>query len=266
MISKLSTWSKTREKAIDAMGRALEDFHIEGLGQNVPFLAAVMDQARFRSGKLSTNYIKDEFPDGFHGVKPTAFQRDVMAAVATAMHRTITRRAAPELDRDHWIVVEGGEKRTVQVGEGTLEFLEQSRTLRLTDVDWRPGKPTFRGKLDGVPFTVAVKPAAEGFVIRHRAAQSHVLVLTPRSAELHEKLPPKKAADTSKMVLSPMPGLVVSIDVETGQEVKTGEVVAVLEAMKMQNIIRAEHDGKVKAVNAKAGDSVAADEVLVEFA
>jgi propionyl-CoA carboxylase alpha chain len=266
MISKLSTWAKTREKAIDAMGRALEDFHIEGLGQNVPFLAAVMDQPRFRSGKLSTNYIKDEFPEGFHGVKPTAFQRDVMAAVACAMHRTLTRRAAPGLDRDHWIVVEDGDKRTVKVGEGTLEFLEQGRTLRLTDVDWRPGKPTFSGKLDGVHFTVAVKPAAEGFVIRHRAAQANVLVLTPRSAELHEKLPPKKVADTSKMVLSPMPGLVVSIDVEAGQEVKTGEVVAVLEAMKMQNIIRAEHDGKVKAVNAKAGDSVAADEVLVEFA
>jgi propionyl-CoA carboxylase alpha chain len=266
MISKLSTWAKTREKAIDAMGRALEDFHIEGLGQNVPFLAAVMDQARFRSGKLSTNYIKDEFPDGFHGTKPTAFQRDVMAAVATAMHRTLTRRAAPELDRDHWIVVEGGDKRTVKVGDGTLEFLEQSRTLTLSEVNWRPGRPTFRGKLDGVPFTVQVKPAAEGFVIRHRAAQSNVLVLSPRSADLHEKLPPKKVADTSKMVLSPMPGLVVSIDVETGQDVKTGEVVAVLEAMKMQNIIRAEHDGKVKAVNAKAGDSVAADEVLVEFA
>src|SRR6201996_5580628 len=99
MISKLSTWAVTREGAIDAMGRALEDFHVEGLGQNIPFLAAVMDQERFRSGKLSTNYIKDEFPDGFHGTTPTGFQRDVMAAVACAMHRVLTARSAPQLMR-----------------------------------------------------------------------------------------------------------------------------------------------------------------------
>jgi len=269
MISKLSTWAKTREAAIDAMGRALEDFHIEGLGQNVPFLAAVMDQDRFRSGKLSTNYIKDEFPEGFHGAQPTSFQRDVMAAVGCAMHRTIAGRASRGTLRDDWIVVENGERRGVRVSNGAGAFsvtFDDGRTLKLEGVDWRPGKPTFKGSLDGTAFTVQVKPAAEGFDIRHRAAQARVLVLSARSAELHEKLPPKKAADTSKMVLSPMPGLVVTLDVTPGQEVRTGEAVAVIEAMKMQNIIRAERDGVVKAVNAKAGDSVAADEVLVEFA
>jgi propionyl-CoA carboxylase alpha chain len=270
MISKLSTWAPTRLAAIDAMGRALEDFHIEGLGQNVPFLAAVMDQERFRSGQLSTNYIKDEFPDGFHGTAPTDFQRDLMAAAACAMHRTFTKRAAPQLMREEWIVIENGERRAVRVTNGdagfAVEFLGEGRSLRLDDIAWRPGKPTFSGVLDGRPFTAQVKPAAEGFTIRHRAAQAHVLVLTPRSAELHEKLPPKTAADTSKMVLSPMPGLVVTLDVALGQEVRAGEAVAVIEAMKMQNIIRAERDGVVKAVNAKAGDSVAADEVLVEFA
>jgi propionyl-CoA carboxylase alpha chain len=270
MISKLSTWAPTRLAAIDVMGRALEDFHIEGLGQNVPFLAAVMDQERFRSGMLSTNYIKDEFPDGFHGAASTEFQRDVMAAVALAMHRTLTRRAAPQLLRDEWVVVENGERRPVRVtnggGEFTVEFLGDGRKLKLEQIDWRPGKPVFAGVLDGVPFSVHAQPAAEGFKIRHRAATAHVLVLTERSAELHERLPPKQAADTSKMVLSPMPGLVVSLDVVPGAEVRSGEVVAIIEAMKMQNIIRAERDGVVKAVNAKAGDSVAADEVLVEFA
>ena len=273
MISKLSTWAKTRDGAIDAMGRALEDFHIEGLGQNIPFLAAVMDQPRFRSGKLSTNYIKDEFPDGFQGLPPSDAQRDLIAAVALSMHRTLLARAAPDQLRQDWIVVVGHEKRQVRVsgpayknGGGGLVIESEGRKLHLEDVRWRPGQPSFRGSLDGREFTATVKPAPEGFVIRHRATSLHVLVLTPRTAELHEKLPPKVAADTSKFVLSPMPGLVVTLDVAVGQQVRTGEAVAVIEAMKMQNIIRAERDGVVKAVNAAAGDSVAADEVLVEFA
>ncbi|HEX5263726.1 MAG TPA: biotin/lipoyl-containing protein, partial [Phenylobacterium sp.] len=230
---------------------------------------AVMDQARFRSGKLSTNYIKDEFPEGFWGAAPTSFQRDLMTAVACAMHRTITRRAAPELMRDDWVVIENGDKRLVRVTNGDalkIEFLDEGRTLTLEAIDWRPGRPVFKGVLDGQAFSAQVEPAPEGFRIRHRATSGKVLVLTPRSAELHERIPPKKAADTSKMVLSPMPGLVVTLDVAVGQLVRAGEAVAVIEAMKMQNIIRAERDGTVKAVNAKAGDSVAADEVLVEFA
>ncbi|HQT53078.1 MAG TPA: acetyl/propionyl/methylcrotonyl-CoA carboxylase subunit alpha [Phenylobacterium sp.] len=270
MISKLSTWAPTRLAAIDAMGRALEDFHIEGLGQNIPFLAAVMDQERFRSGQLSTNYIKDEFPEGFLGTLPTDWQRDLVSAVACAMHRIVTARSAPQLLRDEWIVIAGHDKRLVRLSNGgaayQVEYVNENRALTLTDVDWRPGKHVFRGVLDGRAFTVAVKPAAEGFVIRHRATTLNVLVLTPRSAELHEKLPPKTAADTSKMILSPMPGLVVTLDVIPGQLVRAGEAVCVVEAMKMQNIIRAERDGTVKTVGAKAGDSVAADEVLVEFA
>ena len=175
---------------------------------------------------------------------------------------------APDQLRTDWIVISGAKKLAMNATaiDGGLTISADGRKLRLEDIRWRPGQPVFRGNLDGVDFTVAVRPAAEGFVIRHRATTLRVLVLSPRSAELHEKLPPKKAADTSKMVLSPMPGLVVSIDVEAGQLVRTGEVVAVLEAMKMQNILRAERDGTVKAVNAKSGDSVAADEVLIEFA
>ena len=268
MISKLSTWAETRDGAIDAMGRALEDFHIEGLGQNIPFLAAVMDQPRFRSGKLSTNYIKDEFPEGFQGLPPSDDQRDLMSAVALAMHRAQLARAAPDQLRTDWVVVSGLKSLAMSASavDGGLTIQANGRRLRLEDIRWRPGQSVFRGNLDGRDFTVAVKPAAEGFVIRHRATTLRVLVLSPRSAELHQKLPPKKAADTSKMVLSPMPGLVVSVDVTEGQSVRTGEVVAVLEAMKMQNILRAERDGVVKAVSVKSGDSVAADEVLVEFA
>ena len=172
--------------------------------------------------------------------------------------------------RNDWYVLVGHDKRLVAIeGEGDdlrITLPQEKRTLVLEGVTWRPGKPLLKGLLDGRAFTVTVTPAAEGFIVRHRAARAKVLVLTPRSAELHEKLPEKQPADTSKMIISPMPGLVVSMDVAVGQEVKEGEVVCVIEAMKMQNIIRAELDGVVKAVSAKGGDSVAADEVLVEFA
>ena len=278
MISKLCAWAPTRAGAIAAMGRALEDFHIEGLGHNIPFLAAVMDQPRFQSGKISTNYIVDEFPDGFAGTEPTTFQTDVMTAAAAYMHRLLAARARKAggvglggpLVRADWVVVVGKAARPVRLIEDAggllIELPTEGRSLGLSAVNWRPGKALFRGEMDGVAFTVAVEAAAEGFVIRHRAAKARVLVLTPLSADMHARLPEKKAADTSKLVISPMPGLVVSIEAAAGQTVREGEVVCVIEAMKMQNIIRAEHDGVVKAVNAKAGDSVAADEVLVEFA
>ena len=139
------------------------------------------------------------------------------------------------------------------------------RFLRLSDIDWRPGLAQFRAVLDGVPFTAEVARVADGFSIRTRAARARVRVLSPAVAALYARLPEKVAADTSKLIQSPMPGLVVAIPVAVGQEVKTGETVAIIEAMKMQNILKAERDGVVKAVSAAAGDPVAADDVLVEF-
>ena len=277
MIAKLCTWGKDRIDAIDGMGRALEDFHIQGLGQNIPFLAAVMDHERFRSGKLATSFIADEFPEGFHGVSPTPFQVDAMTAAAAYMQLMVAARArragngiAGPLTRRHWVVSVGETRRpvTLSPSDGALdvELTDEGRSLALRDVKWRPGAPIFRGVLDGRAFALEAKPAAEGFVLRQRAATERVLVLTPLSAELHERLPKRPPADTSKMIISPMPGLVVAIEVKEGQEVKEGETVAIIEAMKKQNIIKAERDGTVKSVGAKAGDSVAADEVLVEFA
>jgi len=266
MISKLCTWGKTRLEAIDGMGRALEDFHIEGLGQNIPFLAAVMDQDRFRSA-AGHQLHRRRVPGRVDGATPTPRQVDLLTAAGVAMHRVLTRRAGGS-DRPDWVVLVGHDSRSVEVAvceEALTLTLDDGRALTLDGVDWRPGKALFRGRLDGGAFTVTVAPAAEGFVIRHRAAKAKVLVLSPRSAELHGKLPEKQPADTSKMIISPMPGLVVSMDVEVGQTVREGEVVCVIEAMKMQNIIRAEREGVVKLVSAKGGDSVAADEVLVEF-
>jgi propionyl-CoA carboxylase alpha chain len=277
MIAKLSTWSQTRLAAIDGMARALEDFHIEGPSHNIAFLAAVMDQDRYRSGVISTNYIPDEFPDGFHWIEPTPFQADVMTAAAAYMQRLLAARARGQANghagpatRAEWVVAIDKAKRPVALAdlEGGLAVAlpQEDRTLRLTGVRWRPGQPLFRGELDGRAFTITVEPAAEGFFIRHRAARARVLVLTPLSSAMHERLPEKKPPDTSKLIVSPMPGLVVSMEAVAGETMREGEVVCIIEAMKMQNIIRAEHDGMVKAVNAAAGDSVAADDVLVEFA
>ena len=277
MIAKLATWGPTRRQAIDVMAGALEDLHIEGLGHNAPFLSAVMDQGRFQEGRLSTGYIAEEFPEGFHGLAPSEAQLDLMTATALAMQRVQVRRngvAHPVLKaarpRDEWVVVLGGRRRGVRLAQTApdlvVELLDEGRTLRLEEIDWKPGRPLFRARLEGAAFAAEVQPAAEGFLIRHRAARAHVLVLTPVSAELHGRLPPKKAADTTRLVVSPMPGLVVSVDIAAGQEVKTGETLCVIEAMKMQNIIRAEREGVISVLNVAAGDSVGADEVLAEFA
>ncbi len=271
MIAKLCAWAPTRGEAIDGMARALEDTHLTGLGHNVPFLAAVMEQDRFRSGKLSTSYIKDEFPDGFHGLAPDRRRQDVMIAAAVAMNEVLAEQAGDPSDRVDWVVMIDREPHGVTLGYDddealTLDLVGENRLLSLSDIDWRPGLGQFRAVLDDVPFTAEVARAADGFVIRSGAAKAKVRVLTPRVAELYARLPEKQAADTSKLVLSPMPGLVVSVPVAVGQDVKAGETVAIIEAMKMQNILKAERDGTVKAVGAKAGDPVAADDVLVEFA
>ena len=271
MIAKLSTHGPTREQAVQTMARALDDFLIEGVEHNLPFLSAVMDQERFREGRLTTGYIAEEFPEGFHGLAPTPEQADQLLAAAAFMHRLQSgRRSNGGKLRDEWIVAAGASKRLARLtpeGEALrIELLDEGRALILWEIDWRPGWPLFRARLDGRPFTVHAAPAAEGFRLRHRAVSQRMLVLTPRSAELHEKLPERQPADTSRLILSPMPGLVVSIAVEPGQAIKSGQTVAIVEAMKMQNIIRAERDGVVKAVGPKPGDSVAADEMLVEFA
>ena len=268
MIAKLCAWGETREAAIRGMARALEDTHLSGLGHNVPFLAAVMDQERFQSGVLTTNYIKDEFPDGFNGVDPTEAQVRRMIASAVAMNEVIAEQDGDPSERSEWTVLVGKTAYEVEVGYDEAEDLVviiNDEEVTLSEIDWRPGQAQFRAVLNDEAFTLEVKRAADGFDIRNRAAKARVRIVRPDIAALYAMLPEKVAADTSKLVLSPMPGLVVDIPVVEGQEVKSGETVAIIEAMKMQNILKAERDGKVKSVKFKAGDPVAADDVLVEF-
>jgi propionyl-CoA carboxylase alpha chain len=169
-----------------------------------------------------------------------------------------------------WVVLIDGQAHGVALGYDedealTLELAGEARALRLSDIDWRPGLAQFRAVLDDVAFTAEVARAPDGFTVRSGPARARVRVLSPRIADLYARLPEKQAADTSRLITSPMPGLVVSIAVAVGQQVRAGETVAIIEAMKMQNILKAERDGTVKAVSAKAGDPVAADDVLVEF-
>ena len=179
---------------------------------------------------------------------------------------TSGRLSPPETVREDWVVILDKSHYPIRLrfAEGRSE-IEIEGKVHVLETDWKPGTHLLEGTLDGNPFAVKFADRTEGYLFRHRGVALRALVCTPRSAELHAKLPEKEAADLSKLIMSPMPGLVVSMDVELGQEVKSGEAVCVVEAMKMQNIIRAEADGVVKAINVGAGDSVAADEIMVEF-
>lgn len=274
MIAKLVTHGKDRDQALDVQAEALDRFHIEGIQDNMPFCAAVMDESRFRSGDITTAYIKDEFPDGFQGTAPTKQQSIMLTVVSAYVHGVYVRRASqttgrmsPVEDlRENWVVILGEDyvPITLELGEGeaTVKIGKKSHTFV---TDWVPGQPLVEGVLDGHPIAVKVADRTEGYVVRHRGVNLTSLVCTPDVANMHKRLPEKEKPDLSKLIISPMPGLVVSVDVELGQSVQEGEAVCIVEAMKMQNIIRAEADGTVKTINVGAGDSVAADEIMLEF-
>ncbi|MEM6948103.1 MAG: biotin/lipoyl-containing protein, partial [Pseudomonadota bacterium] len=276
MIAKLVTHGATRDAALDTQAAALDRFHIEGIRDNIPFCATVMDEARFRSGDITTAYIKDEFPDGFAGVPATDFQRTLLICTAAFIHAVYSERAAlisgrlsaPTAPREDWVIIIGGENHPVHIArreDGAAVTLEGGGVHTIRS-DWMPGSHLVEGTLNEAPFAVKFADRTEGFELRHRGVCETALVCSPTLAEFHRRLPEKEKPDMSKLIVSPMPGLVVRVDVEAGQEVKEGEAVCVVEAMKMQNIIRAEADGTVKAVNVAGGESVAADEVMIEFA
>jgi propionyl-CoA carboxylase alpha chain len=279
MIAKLVTHAPTRAQAIDAQADALDAFYVGGIRHNIPFLSALMAHPRWRSGKLSTGFIAEEFPDGFHGVPPQGEVAHVLAAVATAIdhvlgerkrrisgqmpHRLVTR----ERQRAVWLN-ETEYKLEVTRANGTIEvaFRDGGTHVHKLESDWKPGDPVWTGLVDGKPVTVQVSVVPNGFDLFFRGAQTRAFVYTESEAAYARLMPAKKAADTGKSLLCPMPGLVVSIAVAEGQEVKAGETLAVVEAMKMENVLRAERDATVKKIHAKKGDSLAVDAVIMEFA
>jgi len=276
MIAKLVTHAPTRIVAIDAQAAALDNFLIDGIADNIPFLGAVMEEKDFRKGDITTAYIKQHFPDGFTGVAPTKAQENLLIATA-AVARSFTARRARQIgghvngrangwQREWVVIVDKTHHLThVDLDDAGAEVVIDGKKHRF-DTATRPGARVIEGAFDGAPFAVKIKTAPEGYTLKLRGVTVQAQVATPRGAELHQKIPEKQKADTSKLIVSPMPGLIVSIDAKPGQEVKSGEGVAVVEAMKMQNIIRAERDGRVSKVHVAAGASVSADEVMIELA
>ena len=277
MIAKLCTWAPTREAAIEHMRVALDSFEVEGIGHNLPFLSAVMDHPKFISGDMTTAFIAEEYPDGFEGVDlPEAEKRRVAAACA-AMYRVaeIRRtRVSGRMDNHErrvgtdWVVKAGDETPwALSINadqEGATIRYDDGQEIRVTG-DWTPGDQLAHMVVDGSPLVLKVSKISQGFRIRTRGADMDVRIRSPRQAELASLMPEKLPPDTSKMLLCPMPGLVVKVDVEVGDEVQEGQALCTIEAMKMENILRAERKGVVAKINAGSGDSLAVDEVIMEF-
>ncbi len=276
MIAKLAVHGPDRAAAVGRLQGSLDGFYISGLQHNIAFLAAVAANSRFRAGALSTDFIAQEFPGGF--APPAglvAADRMILLAAALAGQRVREREAGIEgkLDGDgavisgEWVILFDGTPHSIAVhSAGTGYTVEIVGDRLYAATEWQPGQVLMRIIAGSESATVQVERlSAAEFRLVHSGVVRRVQVLSPRAAELLALMPDKKPPDTSRLLLSPMPGLLSSIAVELGQEVKAGEALVTVEAMKMENVLRAERDGRIAAIRAKPGDSLAVDEVILEF-
>ena len=275
MIAKLITYGATREDARNHMRAALDQVLIRGVTCNISFLSALMEHPRFIEGRMSTNMIAEEYPDGFHPADVPHDEPAIMIAVASAMHRSYRDRAAT-IDgqlrgherrvRDDWVAVMDGEHHPVVVepveGGHDVEYEGRIYAVRST---WEFGQHMFSGTINGEQMHIQVERSSQTYRLFHRGSQADVMVINPLAAKLWQYMPVKEAPDMSKYLLSPMPGLLVSLSVKEGDEVKAGDELAVLEAMKMENTLRAERDGTVVKIHYEPGASLAVDEKIMEF-
>ena len=276
MIAKLCTWAPDRAKAIEQMRIALDRFEVEGIGHNLPFLSAVMDHKKFISGKITTAFIAEEYSEGFSGVDLNDDEIKDLAACAAAMNRVAEIRRTKISGRmdnherrvgDDWVVQIAGKVFLVNVladTAGANVIFEDETSIRISG-DWLPGKKLANMTAGNKNLVIKINKVTGGFRMRTRGADLKVLVRTPRQAELSKHMQEKLPPDTSKMLLCPMPGLIVKIDVEIGQEVQEGQPLCTVEAMKMENILRAERKGVVAKINSSVGDSLAVDDIILEF-
>jgi len=281
MIAKLVTHAPTRLEAIDAQAKALDEFVVDGVGHNIPFLAALMQHERWRTGALSTGFIAEEYPEGFKGVAPVGEVAIVIAAVAAAIDHVLGERKRRISGQMMGRLVQRDRRRAVWLNAAEypldvfrngdaiqVNFLADGETTHFVKLksDWKPGSGVWTGTVDNQAVAVQVRPVANGFRLSFRGAQVTAYVYTDAEAAAAKLMPVKQAGNSGKVVLCPMPGLVVSIAVKEGQEVQAGDQLAIVEAMKMENVIRAERDATIKKIAVKPGDSLAVDAVILEFA
>ena len=276
MIAKLCTWGKDRASALEGMRVALDSFEIEGIGHNLPFLSAVMDHPRFVSGEITTAFIDEEYPEGFQGVELEESELKRIAAAVAAMYRVVEIRRARISGRmdnherrvgSDWVVALGGREFAVTIEadrEGADVRFDDGAVMRVAS-DWVPGQSLARLSVAGAPLVLKVDKIAAGFRIRSRGADLKAYIRTPRQAELARLMPEKLPPDTSRLLICPMPGLVVKLEVAVGDVVQEGQALCTIEAMKMENILRAEKKGVIAKINAGAGDNLAVDDVIMEF-
>jgi propionyl-CoA carboxylase alpha chain len=276
MVAKLCTWAKDRTSAIDAMATALDGFEVEGIGHNLPFLSAVMSQERFRSGNLTTAYIAEEFPEGFSGVQPDADALRILAAIAAFAHQKIRQRAvqisgtlssSSRGTGKEWIVSLADAEETVTIETGSagssLVFADGSRFM--VSSDWLPGKRLASFTIGDRVAEVKIDLIGSAIRLRWRGMDVRARVRSPRVAQLARLMPVKVPPDMSRMLLCPMPGVITSVTVGVGDQVEAGQTLATVEAMKMENVLKAERRGVVKRVAAAPGQSLAVDELIMEF-
>jgi len=283
MIAKLVTHGPSRAAAIEAQSQALDAFYVDGIRHNIPFLSALMNHPRWREGNLSTGFIAEEFPNGFSGRVPEGEVARRLAAVAAAVDHVFGERKRQISGQMIGRPVRRQQRRAVwldrdEVGLEVARSDEGAIVIRFIGADgaagnphelvssWVPGMPVWHGTLDGVALAVQVRPMANGIRLAHQGIEITANVYTETEATAARLMPINTAADTGKKLLCPMPGLVVSIAVTEGQEVKAGEALAVVEAMKMQNVLRAERDGTVKKIHTAPGATLAVDALILEFA
>ncbi|GAB1423233.1 acetyl/propionyl/methylcrotonyl-CoA carboxylase subunit alpha [Thauera terpenica] len=275
MIAKLIVHGTDRQDAIRRMRDALNAFVIRGISSNIPFQAALLQHPRFCSGNFNTGFIAEEYPDGFDVSMVPYEDPALLAAVATfARMRYIERAVQIEGQlaghgrkvSSEWVVVMGNKHYalTSQPIEGGLAVTHEGKTYNIVS-NWVFGELLFTGTVNGAPINLQIERRGLRYRISHFGLQVEPIVMTVRAAYLLSLMPEKLPPDMSKFLLSPMPGLLREIAVTEGQEVKAGEKLAVIEAMKMENLLRAEQDGKVKSIVATPGASLAVDEVIIEF-
>jgi propionyl-CoA carboxylase alpha chain len=276
MIAKLIASGRDRDSALDRLLQALDGFAIAGVQHNLAFLAAAVDKPRFRQGRLSTNFIAEEFAPGF-GAPPGPVAADALILVAAALaHRRLREReltiagqlaGAPlPVEEDVSVRLDGAAHTVAVRTEDGAYRVEIDGESRAAATDWQPGQPLLHAVVDEHAVTVQIdRLPGQAFRLVHRGIVRRVQILSPRAAALLARMPEKKAADTARALLSPMPGLLSAITVEVGQEVKAGEPLAIVEAMKMENVLAAEHDGRIARIRANPGDSLAVDQVILEF-